>query len=86
MCGICGEISFDGQPASAARVERMTQCMHARGPDDVGLVARGRVAFGPRRVKIIDLSDAAAQPFTDAQLGLTIAFTGCFSNSEALRV
>ena len=85
MCGICGEISFDGQPASAARVERMTQCMEARGPDDVGLVARGRVAFGHRRLKIIDLSDAAAQPFTDAQLGLTIAFNGCIYNYEALR-
>jgi asparagine synthase (glutamine-hydrolysing) len=85
MCGICGEISFDGQPASAARVERMTQCMQARGPDDVGLVARGRVAFGHRRLKIIDLSDAAAQPFTDAQLGLTIAFNGCIYNYEALR-
>ena len=85
MCGICGEISFDGQPASAARVERMTQRMQARGPDDVGLVARGRVAFGHRRLKIIDLSDAAAQPFTDAQLGLTIAFNGCIYNYEALR-
>lgn len=85
MCGICGEISFDGQPASAARVERMTQCMQARGPDDVGLVGRGRVAFGHRRLKIIDLSDAAAQPFTDAQLGLTIAFNGCIYNYETLR-
>ena len=59
--------------------------MEARGPDDVGLVARGRVAFGHRRLKIIDLSDAAAQPFTDAQLGLTIAFNGCIYNYEALR-
>ncbi len=85
MCGICGEIRFDGQAASAARVERMTRVMEARGPDDVGLVARGRVAFGHRRLKIIDLSDAAAQPFTDAQLGLTIAFNGCIYNYEALR-
>jgi asparagine synthase (glutamine-hydrolysing) len=85
MCGICGEIRFDGQPASAARVERMTQVMEARGPDDVGFVGRGRVAFGHRRLKIIDLSDAAAQPFTDAQLGLTIAFNGCIYNYEALR-
>ena len=85
MCGICGEIRFDGQAASAARVERMTRAMEARGPDDVGLVARGRVAFGHRRLKIIDLSDAAAQPFTDAQLGLTIAFNGCIYNYEALR-
>jgi asparagine synthase (glutamine-hydrolysing) len=85
MCGICGEISFDGSQVSVRRIERMTQAMAPRGPDGSGIVARGRFAFGHRRLKIIDLSDAAAQPFIDTHLGLTIAFNGCIYNYEALR-
>ena len=85
MCGICGEITFDGRDASAARIERMTGCMARRGPDGAGMILRGRVGMGHRRLKIIDLSEAAAQPFTDTALGLTIAFNGCIYNYPELR-
>jgi len=85
MCGICGEITFDGSAASVGRVERMTDAMAPRGPDGSGVVARGRFAFGHRRLKIIDLSEAAAQPFVDTHLGLTIAFNGCIYNYKDLR-
>jgi asparagine synthase (glutamine-hydrolysing) len=46
---------------------------------------RGRAGFGHRRLKIIDLSEAAAQPFVDTALGLTIAFNGCIYNYPELR-
>ncbi len=59
--------------------------MAPRGPDGLGVVSRGRVGFGHRRLKIIDLSDAAAQPFVDTALGLTIAFNGCIYNYRELR-
>jgi len=85
MCGICGEITFSGQPASAARIERMADCMAPRGPDGAGIMVRGRAGFGHRRLKIIDLSEAAAQPFVDTGLGLTIAFNGCIYNYPELR-
>jgi asparagine synthase (glutamine-hydrolysing) len=85
MCGICGEISFRDEPASAARIERMADAMAARGPDGAGIVLRGRVGFGHRRLKIIDLSEAAAQPFVDSALGLTVAFNGCIYNYPELR-
>jgi asparagine synthase (glutamine-hydrolysing) len=85
MCGICGEITFDGSQARAARIEAMTDCMAPRGPDGAGMILRGRVGFGHRRLKIIDLSEAAAQPFTDTALGLTIAFNGCIYNYPELR-
>lgn len=86
MCGICGEIRFgNGALASAAAVERMAGCMAARGPDGAGIVMRGRVGLGHRRLKIIDLSDAAAQPFVDTHLGITIAFNGCIYNYPELR-
>ncbi len=85
MCGICGEITFDGRPADITAVARMADCLAPRGPDGSGLVARGRVAFGHRRLRIIDLSEAGAQPFVDTALGLTIVFNGCIYNYEALR-
>ena len=85
MCGICGEIVFDGSRASAARIEWMTQAMTPRGPDGSGVVARGPIAFGHRRLKVIDLSEVSAQPFIDTQLGITIAFNGCIYNYKELR-
>ncbi len=85
MCGICGEMDFTGRPASAARLERMADAMAPRGPDGAGLVVRGSVGFAHRRLKIIDLTEAAAQPFVDSHLGLTIAFNGCIYNYPELR-
>jgi len=85
MCGICGEITFDQRAASAACVQRMADALAPRGPDGEGIVARGRVALGHRRLSIIDLSSRAEQPMVDPELGLTIAFNGCIYNYEALR-
>lgn len=85
MCGVCGEITFNGAGASAAAIEAMADAMAPRGPDGRGVAVFGRVGFGHRRLKIIDLSDAAAQPFVDTALGLAIAFNGCIYNYPALR-
>ncbi len=85
MCGICGEITFDGSEASAPRLAAISSAMATRGPDGSGMILRGRVGFGHRRLKIIDLTEAAAQPFTDTALGLTIAFNGCIYNYPELR-
>jgi len=59
--------------------------MAPRGPDGAGVHLRSHVGFGHRRLKIIDLSEAAAQPFVDTHLGLTIAFNGCIYNYPELR-
>ena len=85
MCGICGELTFDGRPASADAITRMTSAMERRGPDSGGVVARGRVAFGHRRLQIIDLSSKGEQPMVDSELGLTLAFNGCIYNYPELR-
>ncbi|WP_020179752.1 N-acetylglutaminylglutamine amidotransferase [Methylopila sp. M107] len=85
MCGICGEATFLGQPASVEAVAKMSGCMVPRGPDGEGIVARGRVAFGHRRLKIIDLSEKSEQPMVDPMLGLTVAFNGCIYNHKELR-
>ncbi|GGE30584.1 asparagine synthetase B [Agaricicola taiwanensis] len=63
----------------------MAKALIPRGPDSEGFVSRGRVAFGHRRLSIIDLSSRAEQPMVDPELGLTIAFNGCIYNYEELR-
>ncbi len=63
----------------------MTEALAPRGPDGVGVVLRGPVGFGHRRLKIIDLSEKAQQPMADADLGITIVFNGCIYNYPALR-
>ncbi|TVR12102.1 MAG: N-acetylglutaminylglutamine amidotransferase [Salinarimonadaceae bacterium] len=85
MCGICGEIAFDGRSGQTAATQKMTEAMVPRGPDGGGIVSRGRVTFGHRRLKIIDLTDKAEQPMVDSDLGLTIAFNGCIYNYPELR-
>ena len=85
MCGIAGEIRFDGRQASADRVRRMMDAQERRGPDSHGLADFGRVVFGHRRLKIVDLSDKAAQPMLDEQTGRSIVFNGCIYNHDELR-
>jgi len=43
------------------------------------------VAFGHRRLSIIDLSARGAQPMVDSDLGLTLVFNGCIYNYQELR-
>jgi asparagine synthase (glutamine-hydrolysing) len=85
MCGLSGEINFDGKPADAGALQRMTEALAPRGPDGVGVVLRGPVGLGHRRLKIIDLSEKAQQPMADADLGITLAFNGCIYNYPELR-
>ena len=84
MCGFAGEHVADGQPDLAA-VAAMTDTMRRRGPDAGGSWSQGPIALGHRRLAIIDLSAAGAQPMHDPELGLTIAFNGCIYNYPELR-
>ncbi len=85
MCGLSGEINFDGRPADAGAVQKMTDALTPRGPDGSGIVLRGPLGLGHRRLKIIDLSEKAQQPMVDADLGITLAFNGCIYNYPELR-
>ena len=73
MCGATGEVRLDGRTPDVAAVSAMAEAMAPRGPDGAGVWSQGRVALGHRRLKIIDLSEAGAQPMVDADLGLAIA-------------
>lgn len=85
MCGATGEVRLDDQSPDISAVAAMAQAMSPRGPDGAGVWSQGRVALGHRRLKIIDLSEAGAQPMVDAELGLSIAWNGCIYNYETLR-
>jgi asparagine synthase (glutamine-hydrolysing) len=85
MCGIAGEIRFDGRIADADAVARMMSSQARRGPDSCGQLMRGRVGLGHQRLKIIDLSHRSAQPLVDPELGLDLVFNGCIYNYRELR-
>ena len=85
MCGLCGEITFDGTLADTTAVARMVEALVPRGPDGQGSWSSGRVAFGHRRLSVIDLSTCGAQPMVDNELGLTAVFNGCIYDYRELR-
>ena len=85
MCGIAGDLSFQNSPSDPQALERMSRAMRRRGPDASGMILHDRVGLAHRRLKIIDLSEAGAQPMHDPQLGLSLAFNGCIYNHRELR-
>ena len=85
MCGICGELRLDGAPPDLGPVHRMRDAMAARGPDHAGAWRDDRVAFGHRRLAIIDLSAASDQPLVDAASGCVLVFNGVIYNYRELR-
>jgi asparagine synthase (glutamine-hydrolysing) len=85
VCGICGEIRFDGQAVNPGRLQAMNDRMTSRGPDDQGINLQGSRGFGHRRLRIMDLARASQQPMIDPHLGLGIVFNGAIYNYPALR-
>src|SRR4051795_12940923 len=84
MCGIIGEIRTKGE-SSPLDLSKATQSMRSRGPDAAGYFAQGSLAFGHRRLSILDLSPSSQQPMMDNELGLGVVFNGCIYNFQELR-
>jgi asparagine synthase (glutamine-hydrolysing) len=85
MCGICGELRFDGGEPDLAGLQRMMNSLARRGPDHEGVYTDGPLAFGHRRLAIIDLSAHSDQPMVDKALGLALVFNGTIYNYRELR-
>jgi len=85
MCGIAGEVRFDGTAPDAAVMTRMLARLARRGPDAEGQHAEGPVRLGHRRLSIIDLSERSRQPMIDAASGIAIVFNGTIYNYPELR-
>ena len=85
MCGICGELRFDQSVPDMAALQRMTAKLARRGPNHEGFYNDGALAFGHRRLAIIDLSSHADQPMVDKDLHLALVFNGTIYNYKELR-
>jgi asparagine synthase (glutamine-hydrolysing) len=64
MCGIAGIVTLNTELVSAALLKKMTDAIAHRGPDGEGqwLNQSRNIGLGHRRLSIIDLSPAGAQP------------------------
>jgi len=85
MCGIAGELRFDGAAPDREALARMSARLARRGPDAEGYWQAGPVGFAHRRLAIIDLSERSAQPMVDADSGLALVFNGTIYNYPELR-
>ncbi|MBF0188349.1 MAG: N-acetylglutaminylglutamine amidotransferase [Magnetococcales bacterium] len=86
MCGLCGEIRWDGTPVYEGAIERMMEVLAPRGPEASGVFrVHDRMVFGHRRLKIMDLGDGSHQPMVDDDLGLGLVFNGAIYNHPDLR-
>jgi asparagine synthase (glutamine-hydrolysing) len=89
MCGIVGALSFDGSDfvPSESLLARMRDAVSHRGPDGEGLWISEdrRVGFGFRRLRIIDLSDAADQPMSNEDGSLWLVYNGEIYNHADIR-
>ena len=76
MCGIAGFCNFKGNVQE--NIERMKRRMVHRGPDAGGtyLSEDLQVALGHRRLSIVDLSEAGAQPMTSRSGRFVISYNG----------
>ena len=90
MCGIAGFLSFDNQLSTKEHMhylETMTSLQAQRGPDDQGywIDPRGRVAFGFRRLAILDLSMAGHQPMHSRDSRSVLVMNGEIYNFKEIK-
>ena len=89
MCGIAAIFAYSADSPGVDRDEliAMRDQMTARGPDGSGawFSPDGRVALGHRRLAIIDLSPAGAQPMWNADRTRCVTLNGEIYNYQALR-
>jgi asparagine synthase (glutamine-hydrolysing) len=89
MCGIVGALTFEygNFHVTEPYIVQMRDTMTHRGPDGAGVWVSndGRVGLGHRRLSIIDLSEAAAQPMSNEDGSVWITFNGEIYNHADIR-
>ena len=88
MCGINLIIDKKGSLPEAA-IRRMTAATHHRGPDATAYhqcpAGKAQIYFGHNRLKIIDSSDEANQPFFSADGRYVLLYNGEIYNYQDLK-
>lgn len=87
MCGIAGVFSTKDSKLMdiSTAIQRMTNTIGHRGPDDQGVWVGSGVALGHTRLSIIDLSSAGHQPMSTEDDSLKVVFNGEIYNFGELR-
>lgn len=83
MCGIAGYFSPEGH-FQKHHLETLTNALAHRGPDAVGYFTENAVGLGHRRLSIIDLTEAANQPFFSRNNRYTLVFNGEIYNFKEI--
>lgn len=84
MCGITG--IFDtraGSPIDPARLHRMNESQHHRGPDEGSVHLEPGLGLGHRRLSIIDIS-TGQQPLFNEDGSVVVVFNGEIYNYQSL--
>ena len=89
MCGIAGHYAYspDAPPVNREALLRSRDSMTSRGPDGAGVwfSDNGRLGLAHRRLAIIDLTEAGAQPMHSSDGRYVVTFNGEIYNYPALR-
>ncbi len=84
MCGIAGELRFDGSESDPNITKVMCDTQVHRGPDDEGYYSRGPVSLGIRRLSIIDLTKGL-YPLQNEEGTIHLVFNGEIYGFDGLR-
>jgi len=85
MCGIAGIAFSRGRTVPPELIQRMTDTLRHRGPDDSGTFLDDAIALGHRRLSIIDLSPNGHQPMSNENGSIWTIFNGEIYNFAELR-
>lgn len=88
MCGITGYYSFEQEDAGVHKLNAIDKALHSikhRGPDGQGIFKNHKTALAHARLSILDISEAASQPFYSKDKRYVIVFNGEIFNFNNLK-
>lgn len=85
MCGIGGIVVPMGETIREDRLRAMIELVRHRGPDGGGVCCEGNVGIAHRRLRVIDISEAADQPMHSGDGRYSIVYNGEIYNYVELR-
>ncbi len=85
MCGIVGNIVFEGEDRKEESLQKAIQQLNRRGPDYAASYITSSGGLGHARLSIIDTTNGANQPMSDSSGRYTIVFNGEIYNYLELK-
>src|ERR1700755_3218507 len=84
MCGIIGQVRFDGRPINQQLPANMCAGLEHRGPASRGIPFEGNVALGIQRLRVVDLN-TGDQPIYNEDRSIVVVMNGEIYNYRELR-